>query len=82
MDIKKEDRSDESKKNHIAYYKSLTKVISNIQKEKEQEKEIAIKEYLNNRIDAMEKDRKRIKEMFPEIKEEEWDGNTNWKKSQ
>lgn len=77
MDIKKEDRSDESKKNHIAYYKSLTKVISNIQKEKEQEKEIAIKEYLNNRIDAMEKDRKRIKEMFPEIKEEEWDGNTN-----
>ncbi len=77
MDIKKEDRSDESKKNHIAYYKSLTKVISNIQKEKEQEKEVAIKEYLNNRIDAMEKDRKRIKEMFPEIKEEEWDGNTN-----
>ncbi|QLH06625.1 hypothetical protein [Nitrosopumilus ureiphilus] len=77
MDVKKEDRSEESKKNHIAYYRSLTEVISNIQKEKEQEREQAIKEHLDNRIDAMEKDRKRIREMFPEIKEEEWDGNAN-----
>ena len=72
MDVKKEDRSEESKKNHITYYRSLTQVISNIQKEKEQESEHAIKAHLDNRIDAMEKDRKRIKEMFPEIKEEEW----------
>lgn len=77
MDIKKEDKTEESKKNHIKYYRSLTKVISNIQKEKEQEKEHIIKEHLDNRIDAMEKDRKRIKEMFPEISEEEWNDNTN-----
>ena len=77
MDVKKEDRSEESKKNHVAYYRSLSQVISNIQKEKEQENERAIKEHLDNRIDAMEKDRKRIREMFPEIKEEKWNDNAN-----
>ena len=77
MDIKAEDTSEESKKNHISYYKSLTKVISDIQKEKNQEGEPAIKSHLDNRIDAMEKDKQRIREMFPDIKEEEWNGNTN-----
>jgi len=77
MDIKEEDTSEESKKNHISYYKSLTKVISDIQKEKNQEGEPAIKSHLDNRIEAMEKDKQRIREMFPDIKEEEWDGNTN-----
>ena len=75
MDVKEEDTSEESKKNHITYYKSLTKVIVDIQKEKNQEAEPAIKSHLDNRIDAMEKDRKRIREMFPDIKEEEWNGN-------
>jgi uncharacterized protein YicC (UPF0701 family) len=77
MDVKDEDTSEESKKNHILYYKSLTKVISDIQNEKNQEGEPAIKSHLDNRIDAMEKDRERIRKMFPDIKEEEWDGNTN-----
>ncbi|MDH3853100.1 MAG: hypothetical protein OES23_01465 [Nitrosopumilus sp.] len=77
MDVKDEDTSKESKKNHILYYKSLTKVISDIQKEKNQEEEQAIKSHLDNRIDAMEKDRERIRKMFPDIKEEEWNGNTN-----
>ena len=77
MDVKKEDTSDESKKNHITYYKSLIKVISDLQKEKEQEREPAIKDHLENRIDAMEKDKKRIRDMFPNIKEEEWDGYSN-----
>ncbi len=77
MDEKKDDKSERSKIDHIAYYKSLSQIISNIQKEKEEESEQAIKDHLENRIDAMEKDRKRIKDMFPEIKEEEWDGHTN-----
>ena len=77
MDVKEEDTSEESKKNHITYYKSLTKVISDLQKEKEQEGEPAIKSHLENRIDAMEKDKERIRDMFPDIKEEEWDGHTN-----
>ena len=77
MDVKEEDTSEESKKNHIAYYKSLTKVIAEIQDEKGQEGEPAIISHLDNRIDAMEKDKKRIRDMFPDIKEEEWDGNSN-----
>ena len=77
MDVKEEDTSEESKKNHISYYKSLSKVISDILKEKDQESEPAIKSHLENRIDAMEKDKKRIRDMFPDIKEEEWDGHTN-----
>ena len=77
MDVKEEDTSEESKKNHIAYYKSLTKVILEIQDEKNQEAEPAIISHLDNRIDAMEKDKKRIREMFPEIREEEWDDHTN-----
>ena len=77
MDVKEEDTSEESKKNHMEYYKSLTKVISDIQKEKEQEGEPAIKSHLDNRIDAMQKDKQRIRDMFPDIREEDWDGHTN-----
>jgi uncharacterized protein YicC (UPF0701 family) len=77
MDVKEEDTSEESKKNHISYYKSLTKVISEIQEEKNQESEPAIISHLDNRIEAMEKDKKRIKDMFPDIKEEEWNDYAN-----
>lgn len=77
MDVKEEDTSEESKKNHILYYRSLTKVISDIQKEKDQEGEPAIKNHLDNRVEAIEKDKKRIRDMFPNINEEEWDGHTN-----
>ena len=77
MDIKKEDKSEESKINHLRYYKSLTKVITDIQEEKSREKNITIKNHLEERIDAVEKDRQRIKEMFPDITEEEWNVNTN-----
>ena len=77
MDVKEEDRSEESKKNHIVYYKSLTKVISDIQEEKNLATDPTIKNHLNERIDAIEKDRMRIREMFPDISKEEWNGNTN-----
>ncbi len=82
MDVKEEDKSEESKKNHIKYYKSLTKVISDIQEEKDLGVDPTIKNHLDERIDAVEKDRKRIREMFPDITEEEWNGNINWEKSQ
>ncbi len=36
-----------------------------------------IKNHLDERIDAVERDRKRIREMFPDITKEEWDANTN-----
>lgn len=69
MNEKAEDKSDESKKNHIAYYKSLNKTIENIQKEKLEETEPTIIKHLNSRIEAMNLDKKRIKDMFPEINE-------------
>ena len=71
MDTKEEDSSKESRKNHIIYYKSLTNVISNLQNEKNQEADPTIQNHLTGRIEAMEKDRKRIREMFPDIKDEE-----------
>ena len=37
----------------------------------------AIKEHLTSRIDAMLKDQKRIRDLFPNITKEEWDGNSN-----
>ena len=39
--------------------------------------EPAIKEHLISRIDAMEKDRKRIRDLFPGIKYEEWDDHSS-----
>jgi len=71
MDVKKEDKSEESKKNHRAYYKSLTKIISDFQEEKNRETDPTIKNHLDKRIDAVERDRKRIREMFPDITKEE-----------
>ena len=69
MNENPEDRSEESKKNHIAYYKSLNKTIENIQKEKLEEIEPTIIKHLNGRIEAMNLDKKRIRDMFPEIYE-------------
>jgi len=73
MDEKKEDKSEESRQNHIIYYKSLTKIIANIEQEINNEGEPAVKEHLKSRIDAIEKDRKRIRELFPDMTKEEWD---------
>ena len=72
MDEKKEDKSEQSKKDHIVYYKSLNRIISENQKEREQGTDPTIKKHLDGRIDALEKDRNRIREMFPEVTEEEW----------
>ncbi len=77
MDVKEEDKSEESKRNHLTYYKSLTKLISDIQEEKNLATDPTIKNHLDERIDAVEKDRKRIREMFPDITNEEWDVNTD-----
>ena len=77
MDIKDEDKSEESKKNHRIYYKSLTKIISNFQEEQNQVSDPTIRNHLDERIDAVERDRKKIREMFPDITKEEWDVDTN-----
>ena len=45
--------------------------------EMNQEGEPAIKEHLTSRMDAVEKDRQRIRDLFPDIKKEEWDDDSN-----
>ena len=77
MDEKIEDKSEDSKKNHLIYYRSLTKIITEMKNEINETGEPAIKEHLISRIDAMEKDRKRIRDLFPGIKYEKWDDHTN-----
>ena len=77
MDEKIEDKSENSKKSHLIYYRSLTKIITDIQTEMSQKGEPAIQEHLTSRIDAIEKDRKRIRELFPDIKKDEWDDNSS-----
>ncbi|MGB0724978.1 MAG: hypothetical protein ACPGN7_06245 [Nitrosopumilus sp.] len=77
MDVKDEDKSEESKQNHIIYYKSLTKIIKNMENEIDDEGEPAVKEHLKSRIDAIEKDRQRIRDLFPDMKREEWDDNAD-----
>ena len=77
MDEKIEDKSEESKKKHMIYYRSLSKIITDMKTEMNQEGEPAIKEQLTSRIEAMEKDKQRIRDLFPDVKEEEWNGNTN-----
>lgn len=77
MDVKDEDKSEESKQNHIIYYNSLTKIIKNMENEIDDEGEPAVKEHLKSRIDAIEKDRQRIRDLFPDRNREEWDDNTN-----
>ena len=54
-----------------------TNEISEIQKEISLEMEDAIKQHLSKRIEAMEKDQKRIREMFPDMSIESWNGHTN-----
>ncbi len=77
MDIKDSDRTEESRKKHITYYKSLTKIISDIREEKEQATDPTIKNHLDERIDAVEKDKERIRKMFPGTTKEQWNGSTD-----
>lgn len=67
MDEKEEDKSKDSRENHIKYYKALTEMAVSMQEEIRDEDDDAIKNHLRNRIDAIMKDKKRIEQMFPEI---------------
>ena len=77
MDEKIEDKSEDSKKKHAIYYRSLSKLITDMKAEMNQEGEPAIKEHLTSRMEAIEKDRQRIRNLFPDVKKEEWDDNSD-----
>ena len=61
------DTSEESRKNHMAYYKSLNRTISEIRREMGSENDPTIKNHLEGRVDAMEQDLDRIRKMFPDV---------------
>ena len=48
VDVKEEDKSEESKQNHIRYYKSLSQTIADIREEEKQEQEVKQEEEKDN----------------------------------
>ncbi len=72
MDEKKEDRSEESLRKHLIFYKKLNKTISDIQTEIQTFTDEKVLKHLNDRIEAMELDKTRIRKMFPEVNIETW----------
>ena len=68
------DEGQKSKARHVRYYRSLGSAISDMAREREQEEDPVITEQLAERIRAMQEDRKRVRRMFPDVTDEEWDG--------
>jgi len=72
MDEKKEDRSEESLRKHLIFYKKLNKTISEIQTEIQTFSDEKFLQHLNDRIEAMELDKTRIRKLFPKVDIETW----------
>ena len=73
MDEKEEDRSEESLRRHLIFYKKLNKKISEIQTEIQTLTDEKVLQHLNDRIEAMELDKTRIRNMFPKVDIETWE---------
>jgi predicted Zn-dependent peptidase len=73
MDEKEEDRSDESLRRHLVFYKKLNKTISEIQTEIQTFSDEKFLQHLNDRIEAIELDKTRIRNMFPKVDIETWE---------
>lgn len=72
MDEKAEDKSTESFQNHLIFYQKLNNKIIEIQKEILNSGDSKILKHLNERIDALELDKTRIRKLFPDVNEETW----------
>ncbi len=72
MDEKEEDKSEESLQKHLIFYQKLNKKIADIQNEITISSDAKILKHLNERIEAMELDKIRIRKLFPEVKDETW----------
>jgi len=72
MDEKEEDRSEESLRRHLIFYKKLNKTISEIQTEIQTFSDEKFLKHLNDRIEAIELDKTRIRKMFPKVDIETW----------
>ncbi len=74
MDEKEEDKSEESFRKHLVFYKKLNKTISDIRDEIQGSGDVKILRHLNERIEAIELDQTRIRKMFPDADKETWTG--------
>ncbi len=72
MDEKEEDKSEESFQRHLIFYQKLNKTIQDIKNEIQISTDAKILKHLNERIEAMELDITRIRKLFPEVKDENW----------
>lgn len=72
MDEKEEDRSEESFQKHLEFYKKLEQKIFDIRKEIKNSDDQTILKHLSERIDALELDKKRIRNMFKDKNEDIW----------
>ena len=72
MDEKEEDKSAESLSKHLIFYKKLEKTISDIQNEIQVSVDVKNLKHLNERINAIELDKTRIRKMFPDVNKETW----------
>ncbi len=72
MDEKEEDKSEESLQRHLIFYQKLNKKITDIQNEITISSNEKILKHLNERIEAMELDKTRIRKLLPEVKNETW----------
>lgn len=72
MDEKEEDHSEESLHKHLEFYKKLNNTILDIQNEIQDSTDSKILKHLNERIDALELDKSRIKKLFPDVDDKTW----------
>ena len=72
MDKKEEDKSEESLRRHLIFYKKLNKKVLDIQNEIQISTDEKILKHLKERIDAIVLDQTRIREMFPNVDKESW----------
>jgi len=77
VDEKEEDRSEESLRKHMLFYKKLNKTIFNIQNEIQASTESKIIKHLNERIDAIKLDQLRIRNLFPDLEDKIWNSEEN-----
>jgi len=72
VDEKEEDKSEESFQRHLIFYQKLNKTIQDIKNEIQISTDAKILKHLNERIDAIELDKTRIRKLFPDVNNETW----------
>ena len=73
MDEKEEDKSEDSFQKHLIFYQKLNETISSIEKEMRDMHDEKLLKHLKERIEAIELDKTRIRNLFPNIDIKTWD---------